>query len=226
VVVPFETPASIADRIEFWNRLHQGLGRLSNRVDAEAQAKILGAIHARVPMVTAEEQRVLQLENAKADERFWDGLHDMDAGRVNDHKGLAGDVAKAIAVGEAEASKAEARAKAARERVERIERGEDVSGGFSKPKTREEFEAELLAAGLSKRDLRRCDLFAAVGDLGEDVWEAFLKTSVRDHIDQNDRSSERWARIFLKLFGSVEDPAERGELAREMLAKAGKQRPK
>jgi hypothetical protein len=211
---------SIADRIEFWNRLHQRLAKLSNRVDTETQAKILGGIHARVPMVTVDEQRELQVENAKADEQFWDGLHRMHAGTVNDHKGLAAHVAKAIA--EAEASKAEARAKAARERVERIHRGENVSGGLGEPRTREDFEAELLAAGFTKRDLRRMSMLTAVHDLGEDVWEAFLQSvHASDHAD---RAAEREARACLKLFGSFEDPAERAELARQMLAAMKKQR--
>jgi hypothetical protein len=46
------TPLTIAARVDFWTRLHQRLGRLSNRVDAAMQAKVLGAVHARVPMPT------------------------------------------------------------------------------------------------------------------------------------------------------------------------------
>jgi hypothetical protein len=65
------TPPSVSDRITFWQRLHQRLGNLSNRVDTAAQAAILGAVHARVPMVTLDEQRAVKLENAKADMRLW-----------------------------------------------------------------------------------------------------------------------------------------------------------
>jgi hypothetical protein len=39
---------------------HERLARLANRIDAAAQAKILAAVHARVPMVTVDEQRALQ----------------------------------------------------------------------------------------------------------------------------------------------------------------------
>ena len=54
-----ETPPTIADRIAFWSRLHERLGRLSNRIDGEMQGKVLGAVHARVPMITPDEQRAL-----------------------------------------------------------------------------------------------------------------------------------------------------------------------
>ena len=83
------TPPSVEDRIAFWTKLHERLAKLANRVDADTLAKVLGAIHAHIPMVTLDEQRTLKLENAEADERFWSGIHDMHAGTVADHEGLA-----------------------------------------------------------------------------------------------------------------------------------------
>src|ERR1700730_2449595 len=83
-----EAPPSVAACSEFWRRLHERLGRLGNRVDPATQAKLLGDVHARVPMVTADEQRALQLENAEADERFWSSVQDMNAGTVEGHKQL------------------------------------------------------------------------------------------------------------------------------------------
>ena len=52
-----ETPLSVAARIEFWRRLHERLDQLSNRLDAETRGKVMDAVHARVPMVTPDEQR-------------------------------------------------------------------------------------------------------------------------------------------------------------------------
>ena len=52
-----ETPPSVAARIEFWRGLHERLAQLSNRLDAETRGKVVVAVHARVPMVTPEEQR-------------------------------------------------------------------------------------------------------------------------------------------------------------------------
>jgi hypothetical protein len=61
------TPASIADRVEFWSRLHQ---RLANcRLDAEIQAKVLAAVDATITMPSLDEQRALQLENTRTDAR-------------------------------------------------------------------------------------------------------------------------------------------------------------
>jgi hypothetical protein len=47
----------VAARIEFWRELHERLAPLSNRLDAETRGKVMVAVHARVPMVTPEEQR-------------------------------------------------------------------------------------------------------------------------------------------------------------------------
>jgi hypothetical protein len=52
-----ETPPSVAARIEFWRELHERLAQVSNRLDAETRGKVMVAVHARVPMVTPEEQR-------------------------------------------------------------------------------------------------------------------------------------------------------------------------
>jgi hypothetical protein len=62
--------------------------RLANRVSADEQTKIYAALHARIPMVTAEEQRAIQAENAQDDLRFWDALRDMNASLIEGHKGL------------------------------------------------------------------------------------------------------------------------------------------
>jgi len=36
---------------------------------SRTHGKVLGEVHARIPMVTADEQRALQMENAEADVR-------------------------------------------------------------------------------------------------------------------------------------------------------------
>ena len=99
-------PPSVEDRITFWQRLHERLAKLSNRVDVTAQAKILGDINARIPMVTLDEQQAVKLENAKAEERLWSNIHDLHAGTVEDHKGLAAIVERKVAEGQVEMAKA------------------------------------------------------------------------------------------------------------------------
>jgi hypothetical protein len=80
--------------------------RLGNRIDAAAQAKLLGDIHARIPMITANEQRALQLANAKADAETWGTLADMHAGTVEGHAGLIASAERTKAAAAAEHAKA------------------------------------------------------------------------------------------------------------------------
>jgi hypothetical protein len=46
---------SVADRIKFWQAVYDRLPTLADRIDAAAQAKILAALQARIPIVTPEE---------------------------------------------------------------------------------------------------------------------------------------------------------------------------
>jgi hypothetical protein len=168
-------PASAADRIDFWRRLHARLSALSNRI-ADAHGKILGAVHERIPMPTPDEQRDVQLENAKADQRFWEGLRGLHADLVEGHKGVIAAAERAIANGEAGAANATTHANAATERVERIERGETVGGGFSKPLAREDIEAIMMKAGMTRADIRRCVRRA---ELPEELHEVVLSEVMR-----------------------------------------------
>jgi len=56
-------PPSVPDRLAFWQRLHERLAKLSNRVDAATQDKLLCQIHARIPMVIDDEQHNEQLDD-------------------------------------------------------------------------------------------------------------------------------------------------------------------
>ncbi|MGO9682386.1 MAG: hypothetical protein ACLPTZ_07330 [Beijerinckiaceae bacterium] len=211
-----EWPSSIEARITFWQRLHERLAKLSNRVDATAHAKVLGAIHARIPMVTIDEQRTLKLENAEADERFWSRMHNINAETVEDHKGFAATIENAIASGQQEMAKAAGKRDTAKARREQLERGEDVPGGLGKLATYEDVVRELLKSGvLTKRDLRRMELVATVKQIGPEVWEVFRRsrTSVSDFLD---RDTERKARAAIEYFSLCDDPVEAAE---EMLAR-------
>jgi len=50
-------PPSVSDRIAFWRRVDKRLAKLSNRIDVATQGKLRGELHARIPMVTPDEQR-------------------------------------------------------------------------------------------------------------------------------------------------------------------------
>ena len=112
-----ELPLTVAGRIAFWVRVNARLADLSNRIDPAMQGKIRGDLHARVPMVTPDEQRGLQLTNAEADQRFWEICRDMNQEQVDGHAALAGTAERAMAVARAEASKAAANVTIAKERV-------------------------------------------------------------------------------------------------------------
>jgi hypothetical protein len=167
-----EWPPSVEARIAYWQRLHERLAKLSNRVDTTAQAKILGDIHIRIPMVTPDEQRALQLRNAEADERFWSSLHDMHADTVEGHQGLATSVEHKVVEGQAEMAKAAAYRDAAKARRERLERGEDVQGGLGKPMTWEEI---VKILGWTASDLRHARATAQIGDRG--AWDEYMEES-------------------------------------------------
>jgi hypothetical protein len=143
-------PPSVADRIAFWARLHERLARLSNRIGGDMHGKILGSVHARIPMPTAEEQRALQLENAKADAKFWGSLEDLHAGNIESHKVLVAGANQRIAEAEAEKTKVAAKAATEKERIANLERGEDVQVGFGKPMTYKDSERILGKAALKR----------------------------------------------------------------------------
>ena len=155
-----DADVSVRERLAFWAKLPDRLARLGNRVGPDEHGKIYGALHARIPMVTPDEQRAIQEENTKDDERFWDTIHDMNASMVEGHKALIVTAEAKIAEVAPDVAKAAERREAAKARLEKIRRGEDVAGGlFSKP-------IDVIAickkAGWAPRDFRRARLAASL----------------------------------------------------------------
>jgi hypothetical protein len=146
-----ETPLTIEGRLAFWQRLHERLAKLANRVD---QGKILGDVHARIPMVALEDQHALKLQNAETNERFWSGLQDIHQDMVSGHKSLIAKTENAIAAGQAGAAEAAAKVAALKDRIERLKNGEDVPG-FDKPLTREDCYRILHEHGIDPEDCVR-----------------------------------------------------------------------
>jgi hypothetical protein len=127
-----DADVSVRERLAFWAELPARLARLGNRVGFEDHAKIYRALHARIPMVTPDEQRAVQEENAKDGERFWGAIRDLNASGAEEHKGLIARAERKIAEQTASAAKAAERANEAKECLERIKRGESVPGGLGK----------------------------------------------------------------------------------------------
>jgi hypothetical protein len=176
-------PPSLQDRLTFWQRLHERLSRLSNRVQADIQGKILGDIHASIPMVTLDEVQAAKIEAAEADERFWLGLHEMHTERIEGHGRVIAGAEGQIAASKAEAEKCAAAATEAKDRIERLKRGEDVASGLTKP----DWEKMLRESGWTTRDINHARLLPKVTDaFGEEVfklvWERREKVACREEM--------------------------------------------
>jgi hypothetical protein len=120
------TPQTVAGRVAYWQDLHQRLGRLSDRLDSETQAKILSAVHARVPMPTVDEIHALNLAEAKQHEAAWRMRHVSTEAIVEENKLRFKAAQRLVADGGPLAASAAEEVKAAETRRGRIERGENV----------------------------------------------------------------------------------------------------
>jgi hypothetical protein len=166
-------PPSVSDRVVFWRKLHERLANLSNRIDGKTQGRVLGLVHGRVPMVTPQEQRELQLSNALAEATAWEAVAGICDANAEDSKRLL--VSADLTLGAyASAAKAAANAaSAAKDKLARLQHGENVGGGLGKPK---DIEAVLIEAGLTKADMRRAIRSA---EFNEEEFEAILAEKQR-----------------------------------------------
>jgi hypothetical protein len=167
------SPPSVADRIEFWARLFERLGKLSNRIGPEGQHKIFDAIHARVPMVTAEERQALQLEAARTNAKQWSAMRDHLAATAADKKGFAEKANAEAAAGKVAADTMDLSAKTAQAHAEAIERGETVEGAADKP---EDLLAILKEEGITTADLRH---YRLIGLIPEEHFDEFCEEAFR-----------------------------------------------
>jgi hypothetical protein len=132
----------------------------------------------------------LQLENAKKDAGFWQGVHGMHAAGVEERKAL---VERLNAESESEKQRAEARLETARERIASIERGEAVPG-FGKPATRD----DLVKAIGGPAVARHCERLAELCDVGGD---AAFKQLIDEHRRLSDRADKTALRLVRKRYG-------------------------
>ena len=183
---------SVRERLAFWAKLPERLARLGNRVGPDEHAKIYGALHARIPMVTPDEQRAIQEANAEGDERFWGAMRDMGTASVEEHKALISRAETTIAEHAPKAAEAGERAQAAKDRLERIRRGESVPGGLGKPF---DVRAALKAEGFTERDLRRMQLLASLTEA--EMKQASAKAGA-EVVDAADSAIEREARRIIR----------------------------
>ncbi len=202
-------PPSVADRVAFWAALHQRLGRLSNRFSHDTHGKLIGQIHARIPMPTPDEQRALQKENAEADEWVWSSLQEMNAATTEKRKGLLASTQCAIVDSETAAKDAGAQAERAKERLAKIEKGEDVQGGLGRPMTREDFHR---MSGMSDEQIQHCMNLAELRLSDEE-----MEKLVHEQVEASERVGRAIVRKWLRErrggppSADADAPAERRE---------------
>ena len=160
---------SVRERIAFWAKLSGRLASLGNRVGPDEHAKLYAAIHARIPMVTSDEQRDVQEENAKNEESFWGAIRDINAATAEDHKRLAASAEEKLKECELAAADAADRSETAKKRLAKLKEGEAVSGGLGK---KLDVVAMMKALGFTPRDMKRMRLMAS---LSEADFTALLK---------------------------------------------------
>ena len=133
---------------------------------------------------TIDDMRAVQRENAEADEKLWSGLQGMNAEQAEGHKKIAAESASIADAAEAQANAAAEKAAVAKDRIERLAKGEDVKGGLGKPMTRK---ALLKAAGVSESFMRHCE---RVGSLGDVLFEEFVQAGI-EGMHRGSKSAER-----------------------------------
>ena len=152
---------SVRERIAFWAKLPGRLASLGNRVGPDEHAKLYAAIHARIPMVTSDEQRDVQEENAKDEENFWGAMRDINAATAEDHKRLAASAEAKLKEHELAAADAADRYETAKERLAKLREGESVSGGLGKQL---DVVARMKALGFTPRRMKQMQLMASLSE--------------------------------------------------------------
>jgi hypothetical protein len=162
-------PMTIAGRIEFWRKFHERFDNLDNRI-GDQKIKILNAIHARIPMVTMDEIRALQRENAETDVKFWSGLQGLNTDFAEGNKALAVIAASKAAAAETLAKDAAGKVTVAKERLDKLANGETITGGIGEPLTREWAKKILLDDGWTAAEIRLAFGLAKLSEAEFDVF--------------------------------------------------------
>ena len=100
----------------------------------------------------------MQLEHAREDARFWETLAEMDADYIEGNKGLLASTQRASEQRERLATDTAAKAQAAKDRLARVEKGEDVAG-IAPPLTRKDI---LKIRGMTEAEAQHCERMADI----------------------------------------------------------------
>ncbi|MFZ1107782.1 MAG: hypothetical protein WAN43_05485 [Rhodomicrobium sp.] len=189
-----DVPASVRGRLLFWSKVPDRLSRLANRIVSEEQMKIYNALHARIPMVTPDEQRALQIENAEADEKLWTILEDQFSVMSESQQVMAEGAKKASGIAKEAAQNARADVEKARGRLAKLRAGEAIEAGlFDNPMTNKD---TLKVIGWTKRDLHHALRLGVIEDAGE--LDKFIAEVLRRQRGTEKAVSREMARKLLE----------------------------
>ena len=119
-------------------------------------------------------------------------MRDIGASSVESHKALIARAEAVIAKEGPRAAEAAVKVEAAKSRLEKLKRDEDVAGGLGKPF---DVERALKAEGFTERDLRRMRLLASLTEA--EMKQASAKTCA-EVVGAADRAAEREARRIIR----------------------------
>jgi hypothetical protein len=108
----------------------------------------------------------------------------MNAEQAEGHKELAAKSARVADDAESRAVAAAEKVAVAKDRIKRLAKGEDVSGGLGKPMTRK---ALLKAAGITESQARHAE---RVHSLGDALFEDFVQAGI-EGMHRGSKSAER-----------------------------------
>jgi hypothetical protein len=175
---------TVQDRVAFWTQVHPRLARLGNRLGPAGHAKVLGELHARVPMATAAEQDAAAIDGkaarkigiARHNVEVWAKVRDDSRWMIEQKKALIATLEKQIAEDTALAMEAHRFAKAEQDKVNRLKGGEDVDVGEAI-----DMRAILKQAGWTAADFRRADRLCQIGEEGRQELKAVMHEA-RDRV--------------------------------------------
>jgi hypothetical protein len=168
-------PLTVSGREAFWRELHATIARLGNRVSADAEAKILASVQARIPTVTAEERCAHEIALAEREREVWDTVTELLGERAVGQAELASEASAASVAARASAEDAFLRSCAARERIEHLRRGEVLA-----PSEELDVERILRAAGWTQADMDHAMTVVELpAEATEDLIAAGRKASTR-----------------------------------------------
>ena len=137
-------------------------------------------------MVTGDERRALQLEAAKDEAKFWEAMQESNEELSLGQHGLATLAERKRTETKQAAENAAKHVAAAKDRISRLERGEDI-GGTTKIDVRKLFRD----VGVTDSDIRHYGVVSRIHELGAE--QEYL-----DAIQPNERRERRTARRILR----------------------------